>query len=117
MPEAVAARLAEEGMLCLYRGRSECGPRALGHRSILARPDLPHGRDRLNAIEGRDWYRPLAPIILDHAAVLALHDHQRCAGADAWRRRATSIILRAAPDPRPRGRALASCHDRGIRGA
>jgi carbamoyltransferase len=51
-----------------YYGRSECGPRALGHRSFIARPDLPGLREIMNQIKRREWFRPFAPIILaDHA--------------------------------------------------
>ncbi|HEY0755750.1 MAG TPA: carbamoyltransferase C-terminal domain-containing protein [Ktedonobacteraceae bacterium] len=49
-----------------FRGRSELGPRALGHRSIFADPRREGMRDYINAsIKGREWYRPLAPIVLE----------------------------------------------------
>jgi carbamoyltransferase len=52
-------------IIALYRGRSETGPRALGHRSIICRPDAPNMRDRLNLeVKQREWYRPFAPIVL-----------------------------------------------------
>lgn len=45
------------------RGRSEMGPRALGHRSILANPTLSHMRDHLNRyVKHREVFRPFAPI-------------------------------------------------------
>lgn len=100
-PWTVASLLAKEGMLCLYRGRSECGPRALGHRSILARPDLPDGRDRLNEIKGREWYRPLAPIILDRAADELLADFVPVSPYMT-----TSATVKSAW----RGRMTAACH-------
>ena len=60
--------LCNRDVVCLARGRSESGPRALGHRSILCVPDTKYGRDYLNKkIKKREWYRPYAPIILDHA--------------------------------------------------
>jgi carbamoyltransferase len=45
-------------------GRAEIGPRALGHRSILAPATHPGMKDRLNAIKGRAGYRPVAPVCL-----------------------------------------------------
>jgi carbamoyltransferase len=43
-------------------GRAEIGPRALGHRSILALPRSARMRDRINTIKGRERWRPLAPV-------------------------------------------------------
>ncbi|NYH53632.1 hydroxymethyl cephem carbamoyltransferase [Nocardiopsis arvandica] len=43
------------------QGRWEIGPRALGHRSILAEPFAAATRDRLNTIKKREDYRPIAP--------------------------------------------------------
>lgn len=49
----------------LYQGRSEFGPRALGHRSILGDPRHGYVRDWINAkVKEREWFRPLAPIVL-----------------------------------------------------
>lgn len=45
-------------------GRSEIGPRALGHRSILADARNEKVKDTLNKIKERQWWRPVAPIIL-----------------------------------------------------
>ena len=60
--------LCNRSVVCVARGRSESGPRALGHRSILCVPDTKYGRDYLNEkIKKREWYRPYAPIILEHA--------------------------------------------------
>jgi predicted NodU family carbamoyl transferase len=44
-------------------GRQEVGPRALGHRSLLAYPGDATMRDRINRIKARQWYRPVAPIV------------------------------------------------------
>ncbi len=68
--------LAKGTILGICRGKSECGPRALGHRSIICRPDLPGIRDRLNFIKNREWYRPFAPIILEEFAHELLEDSQ-----------------------------------------
>ena len=45
-------------------GRAEIGPRALGHRSILADSRWIKAKDKINEIKGRQWWRPVAPIIL-----------------------------------------------------
>jgi carbamoyltransferase len=60
---AEAARMIAEGrVLGWYRGRMEFGPRALGHRSILADPGRPEMRDRINAmVKMREAFRPFAP--------------------------------------------------------
>lgn len=53
----------------LFQGRSEFGPRALGHRSILGDPRHGAMRDWINSkIKLREWFRPLAPVVLlEHA--------------------------------------------------
>ena len=45
-------------------GRAEIGPRALGHRSILADPRSLESKRHLNVMKGRQWWRPVAPIVL-----------------------------------------------------
>ena len=53
----------------LYLGRSESGPRALGNRTILADPRHPNMQSFINQrVKGREWLRPLAPIVLLDAA-------------------------------------------------
>lgn len=66
------ARLVQRGAIIgIARGRAELGPRALGHRSIVAAPDRPELRERINArIKSREWYRPIAPAVLSSAAHL-----------------------------------------------
>jgi len=64
----VAALLADHRIVGWVRGQLEFGPRALGHRSILAHPGHAATRDRLNAIKKRAAYRPFAPAALaEHA--------------------------------------------------
>jgi carbamoyltransferase len=46
-------------------GRAEFGPRALGHRSLLADPRGPEIKDRVNEIKRRQKFRPFAPVILE----------------------------------------------------
>jgi carbamoyltransferase len=52
-----------------YRGGSECGPRALGHRSILANPCMPGMQQRLNSrVKYREAFRPFAPAVIEESA-------------------------------------------------
>lgn len=67
LPEACAEAsylIAQGRVLGWYRGRMEFGPRALGHRSILADPGRPEMRDRINAmVKMREAFRPFAPAV------------------------------------------------------
>jgi predicted NodU family carbamoyl transferase len=50
-------------------GQSEIGPRALGHRSLLGDPRVAKTKDDLNRVKQRQWWRPVAPIVMSaHAA-------------------------------------------------
>ncbi len=60
----VAETLALDGVVAWFQGRSEFGPRALGHRSLLADPRNRHTTQRLNAVKGRESFRPVAPMVL-----------------------------------------------------
>jgi carbamoyltransferase len=51
-----------------FQGRSEFGPRALGHRSLLADPRDRRTTERLNDIKGREQFRPVAPMVLAERA-------------------------------------------------
>jgi carbamoyltransferase len=67
--EAIAAVLAGDGTVAWFQGRSEFGPRALGHRSLLADPRNPDNVRRLNDVKGREQFRPVAPMVtLERAA-------------------------------------------------
>jgi carbamoyltransferase len=61
---AVAQVLAGDGIVAWFQGRSEFGPRALGHRSLLAHPGRAENLERLNAVKGREQFRPVAPMVL-----------------------------------------------------
>lgn len=65
-----AVCLIKEGFIIgLYQGRSEFGPRALGNRTLLGDPRNENARDFINfRIKGREWYRPVAPVILEEYA-------------------------------------------------
>jgi carbamoyltransferase len=71
----VAACLETGGIVMWFQGRMEYGPRALGHRSVLARPDRVDLRDRLNVVlKRRVWYQPFCPTMLESEAARALAD-------------------------------------------
>ena len=65
LPDAVAARLADEKVVGLLQGRMEFGPRALGGRSILGDPRSPRMQSVMNLkIKYRESFRPFAPSVL-----------------------------------------------------
>src|SRR5476651_877681 len=67
--ERIADELASGRIVGWMEGASEFGPRALGHRSILAAPHSPAMRDRLNRdIKSREEFRPFAPVVTSEAA-------------------------------------------------
>jgi carbamoyltransferase len=70
------AEMLEDGRIVMwFQGRMEYGPRALGHRSVLARPDRPELRDRLNlALKRRVWYQPFCPSMLESEGQRVLAD-------------------------------------------
>ena len=65
----LVAKLLHAGEPVVFlHGRAELGPRALGHRSILAAPVDIRMRDLLNEIKHRESYRPVAPVCLAERA-------------------------------------------------
>lgn len=63
--EAVVKLLIQQKIVGVHRGRSESGPRALGHRSIVADPRNPKMKDIINAkVKFREAFRPFAPSVL-----------------------------------------------------
>jgi carbamoyltransferase len=98
--EAVAEALAADGVVAWFQGRSEFGPRALGHRSLLAHPGRPENLERLNDVKGREQFRPVAPMVLAGRApeifsrgplpspyMLFVHDV-----APTWRARIPAVV-------------------------
>lgn len=64
--ERVVSDLIHNEVIAWFQGRSEAGPRALGHRSLLASPCDRETLDFINKeIKEREAFRPLAPIVLD----------------------------------------------------
>lgn len=60
----VAQLLADKKIVALFQGKSESGPRALGNRSMLYTPTDPNGKDFVNGVKGREYFRPLAASML-----------------------------------------------------
>jgi len=97
--EAAAEVLAHNGVVAWFQGRSEYGPRALGHRSLLAHPGFAENLHRLNDVKGREQFRPVAPMALaEHAADVfdgpmpspyMLFTHQV---RPAWRERIPAVV-------------------------
>ncbi|HET6561989.1 MAG TPA: carbamoyltransferase C-terminal domain-containing protein [Marmoricola sp.] len=98
--EAVAECLADNGVVALFQGRSEYGPRALGRRSLLAHPGHEKNLERLNDVKGREQFRPVAPMVLADRAprifsrgplpspyMLFVHDVAR-----EWRDRIPAVV-------------------------
>jgi carbamoyltransferase len=66
--ERAAQDLAANRVIAWYQGRSEAGPRALGHRSIIADPRSAENWARVNRIKKREQWRPFAPAVLESEA-------------------------------------------------
>jgi len=63
--EIVSSEISSAGVVAWFYGRSEAGPRALGHRSILADPRRSGLVDFINnKVKGRESFRPFAPSVL-----------------------------------------------------
>ena len=63
--EDVASLIKSGKIVGFINGNIECGPRALGNRSILCNPSVSMMKDILNSkVKFREWYRPFAPVCL-----------------------------------------------------
>jgi|TARA_B100001250_G_scaffold200556_1_gene171984 carbamoyltransferase len=56
--------ILNKNIVALFQGRSEAGPRALGNRSFLYDPRDPDGKDHVNKVKRREFFRPFAGSIL-----------------------------------------------------
>ncbi|WP_447040795.1 carbamoyltransferase family protein [Streptomyces sp. DSM 118878] len=95
----VARALADNRIVAWFQGRSEYGPRALGHRSLMAHPGHAGNLERLNDVKGREQFRPVAPMVLAERApeifdgplpspyMLFVHDV-----AESWRERIPAVV-------------------------
>ncbi|MFB8024736.1 MULTISPECIES: carbamoyltransferase [unclassified Streptomyces] len=69
LAERVADDLVANRVVAWFEGGSEAGPRALGHRSIMADPRDAENWPRVNRVKSREGWRPFAPAVLaEHAA-------------------------------------------------
>lgn len=60
----IAQAIFDNKIIAFHRGRTEVGPRALCHRSILANPTNPNMKDIINnRIKHRENFRPFAPVV------------------------------------------------------
>ncbi len=67
--ERVVSTLLEGGVVGLYQGRFEWGPRALGNRSIIADPRRSEMKEIVNTkIKFREPFRPFAPVVTENRA-------------------------------------------------
>lgn len=67
--EEIISLIRQGKIIGVVRGKSECGPRALGNRSIICDPSFKNMKDILNQkVKHREWYRPFAPMVLQHEA-------------------------------------------------
>jgi carbamoyltransferase len=62
--EKIVDMLIEKNIVAMFQGRSENGPRALGNRSILFDPRFKDGKDFVNTVKRREYFRPFAGSIL-----------------------------------------------------
>ena len=62
--ETVVDLIQNKNIVALFQGRSEAGPRALGNRSFLYDPTDPNGKDHVNTVKKREFFRPFAGTIL-----------------------------------------------------
>jgi carbamoyltransferase len=82
LAERVADLIAHDAIVLWFQGRMEYGPRSLGRRSVLARPDSRAVRDRLNLVlKRRVWYQPFCPSLLESDAARVFSDWAPSANA------------------------------------
>jgi carbamoyltransferase len=62
--------ITNKNIVAVFQGRSEAGPRALGNRSILYDPRDPNGKEHVNIVKRREYFRPFA------GSILAEHVHE-----------------------------------------
>jgi carbamoyltransferase len=108
----MALMVAKDGVIALYQGAAETGPRALGHRSILANPCDPNAREKLNErVKYREAIRPLAPMATLEAArqFFLLEDGASDADYNAY----NYMVLTAHSKPEAREKIPAVIHADG----
>jgi carbamoyltransferase len=56
--------IRNKNIVALYQERGESGPRALGNRSLMYDPTDPNGKDFVNLVKKREYFRPFAATVL-----------------------------------------------------
>ncbi len=110
--DLMAFMVARNGIIALYQGAAETGPRALGHRSIFANPCDAGARERLNErVKYREAIRPLAPMATLDAAQEYFELHEGASDADynAY----NYMVLTAPSKPSARAKIPAVIHADG----
>ena len=64
----VVELMTEKNIVACFQGRSENGPRALGNRSLMFDPTFEDGKDFVNQVKRREYFRPFAGSILEEDA-------------------------------------------------
>jgi|TARA_Y100000114_G_C11719110_1_gene307537 carbamoyltransferase len=66
--EEAINKILEQEIVAIFQKSSEYGPRALGNRSLLFDPRNKNGKDIVNKVKRREWFRPFAgTVLLEHA--------------------------------------------------
>jgi len=110
--DLMAFMVAQNGVVALYQGAAETGPRALGHRSIFANPCDAEARELLNErVKYREAIRPLAPMATLEAALQYFELEQGASDADynAY----NYMVLTAHSKPQARDKIPAVIHADG----
>jgi len=63
--EDIVELLTSKNIVTIFQGKSENGPRALGNRSVLFDPTFEDGKDFVNEVKRREYFRPFAGSILE----------------------------------------------------
>lgn len=96
--EEVAGRLAAGQIVGWFQGRAELGPRALGNRSILARPDAVETARRLSrSVKERAPFRPYALAVAEEDAPSLLDLDPARLGDTGWMQYAVRVRPAMAP--------------------
>jgi carbamoyltransferase len=66
--EDIVKLLRNKNIVTMFQGRSENGPRALGNRSVLFDPTFLDGKDFVNGVKRREYFRPFAGTVLKDRA-------------------------------------------------
>jgi len=103
LADFMAYLTSQDAIFALYQGAAETGPRALGHRSILANPCNPKTRENLNArVKYREAIRPLAPMMTLEAAKQFFELSEGASDADYNAYNYMVLTAHAKPDARTR---------------